>query len=127
MGVAVRPVRSSRDLAAFIDLPFRLHRDDPLWAPPLRAEVKAVLDRRKNPFFEHAEAEYFLARRGDRVVGRISAHVDYRFNEFQDNDWGMFGFFECEDDPEVAEALLEAAREWLRERGRDRMIGPLDF
>ena len=60
-------------------------------------------------------------------MGRISAHVDHHFNEFQDNDWGLFGFFECEDDPEVAAALLDAARDWLRDRGRDRMVGPMDF
>jgi len=95
--------------------------------PPLISERKRHLDRRRNPFFQHADAEYWLARRDGRVVGRITAQVDQRFNEFQDNDWGMFGFFECEDDPEVATALLDVARQWLRERGRDHMIGPLDF
>ena len=61
------------------------------------------------------------------MVGRISAHIDHSFNEFQDNDWGLFGFFECENDPETARALLDAAEAWLRERGRDRMVGPMDF
>ena len=81
----------------------------------------------RNPFFKHAEAEYFLAWRDGRPVGRITAHVDRRFNEFQDNRWGLFGFFECEDDPETAHALLAAAEAWLRARGRDRMVGPMDF
>jgi GNAT superfamily N-acetyltransferase len=125
--LTVRPISGRRELRQFILLPFRLYEGVDQWVPPLISERKKHLDRRKNPYFQHAEAEYFLARRGGRVVGRISAQVDRRFNEIQGNDWGQFGFFECEDDPEVAAALLGAAREWLRERGRDHMIGPLDF
>jgi len=126
-GVDVRPVRSRRDLMRFIKLPWRLYRNEQHWVPPLLSERKKHLDRRRNAFFEHAEAEYFLAWRDGRPVGRITAHVDHRLNEFQDNDWGLFGFFECEDDAEVAGALLDAAEAWLRERGRDRMVGPMDF
>lgn len=125
--LTVRPVDGRRELREFILLPFRLYQEADNWVPPLISERKRHLDRRRNPFFQHADAEYFLARRGNKVVGRISAQIDYRFNEFQGNDWGMFGFFECEDEPEVAAALLDAAREWLRERGRDHMIGPLNF
>src|SRR3954452_13801796 len=127
MAVEVRPVRSRRDLMRFIKLPYRLYKGQPNWVPPLISERKKHLDREKNPFFEHAEAEYFLAWRDGTPAGRITAHVDQRFNEFQDNEWGLFGFFEAEDDPEVAKALLDAAAEWLRERGRDRMVGPMDF
>ena len=111
----------------FIKLPWELYRNERNWVPPLISERKKFLDRDKNPFFEHAEAEYFLAIRGGRTVGRIRAHVDRNFNEYQDNEWGMFGFFECERDPAIATALLEAAEGWLRDRGRDRMIGPMDF
>ncbi|MGB2851240.1 MAG: hypothetical protein WBC01_06190 [Solirubrobacterales bacterium] len=125
--LTVRPVAGRRELREFILLPFRLYEGVEQWVPPLISERKRHLDRRKNPFFDHAEAEYFLARRGDRIVGRISAQVDRRFNEIHGNDWGQFGFFECENDPEVAVALLDSARDWLRERGRDQMIGPLDF
>jgi GNAT superfamily N-acetyltransferase len=127
VSLEVRPVRSRRELMRFIKLPWRIYRNEPLWVPPLVSERKRHLDRDRNPFFEHAEAEYFLAWRDDEPVGRISAHVDQRFNEFQDNDWGMFGFFECEEDHITANALLEAAEGWLRDRGRDRMVGPMDF
>jgi len=127
VSVEVRPVESRRDLTRFIKLPWRLYRNESLWVPPLISERRKFLDRNRNPFFEHAEAQYFLAWRGREPVGRISAHVDQRFNEFQQNDWGLFGFFETEDDPEVAGALLETAEAWLRERGRDRMVGPMDF
>jgi GNAT superfamily N-acetyltransferase len=127
MSIEIRPVSSRRELSTFIKLPWRLYRDEPNWVPPLLMDVKKRLDRKKNPFFEHAEAQYFLAYRDGQAIGRISAHIDQNFNEFQDNEWGLFGWFECEDDPEVARALLNAAETWLRERGRDRMVGPMDF
>ena len=125
--VEVRPVRTRRELKAFIRLPWALYEGIANWVPPLISERKRFLDKTKNAFFEHAEAEYFLAWRGRSPVGRITAHVDHRFNDFQDNRWGMFGFFECEDDPQTAGALLDAAEQWLRERNRDRLIGPFDF
>jgi GNAT superfamily N-acetyltransferase len=127
VSVEVRSVSSKRELDTFVKLPFRLYSAQPNWVAPLIFERKRFLDRSKNPFFQHAEAEYFLAYRDGRAVGRITAQVDRNFNEFQGNDWGMFGFFECEDDPEAAAALLSAAETWLRERGRDHMVGPMDF
>jgi GNAT superfamily N-acetyltransferase len=127
MSVEVRPVHTRRELSTFIKLPWRLYRDAPNWVAPLVSELKKRVDQRKNPFFEHAEAQYFLAYRNGRPIGRISAHIDRNFNEFQDNEWGLFGWFECEDDAEAARALLNAAEGWLRERGRDRMVGPMDF
>lgn len=127
LAVQVRPVAGRRELNAFVKLPWRLYRNEPRWVAPLLIDVKRRLDRTRNPFFTHAEAEYFLAWRGKRVVGRITAHVDRNLNEFQDNRWGLFGWFECEDDPEAARALLDAAEAWLRERQCDRMVGPMDF
>ncbi|HUA72989.1 MAG TPA: hypothetical protein VMA96_17970 [Solirubrobacteraceae bacterium] len=123
----IRPVASKRDLNTFIKLPWRLYRNEPNWVPPLLLDRKRFFDRERNPFFKHAEVEFFLAWRGDEPVGRITAHIDRRFNEFQHHDWGMFGFFECENDPEVANALLSQAEDWLRARGRDRMVGPMNF
>lgn len=127
MKVEVRPVRSRSDLNTFIKLPWRLYRNERNWVAPLLMDVKKRLDQKKNPFFKHTEAQYFLAYRGSEPVGRISAHIDRNLNEFQDNEWGLFGWFECEDDPEAARALLATAEQWLRERGRDRMVGPMDF
>ena len=127
MSLEVRPVGSSGELKRFIRLPWRIYRNEPRWIPPLIFERKNFLDRDKNPYFEHAEAEYFVAWRDGKPVGRITAQVDHAFNDFHDNRWGMFGFFECEDDPEAAKALLDTAASWLTERGRDRMVGPMDF
>jgi len=127
MPVEIKPARSKREIKAFIRFPFDLYRSEPLWVAPLNSERRKMLDRSSNPFFEHAEAEYLTAWRDGRMVGRMSAHVDNNLNEFQDNRWGLFGFFECEDDQEAADALLKAGAEWLKERGRDRMIGPMSF
>ncbi|MCA1656631.1 MAG: hypothetical protein LC713_02805, partial [Actinobacteria bacterium] len=127
MSLEVRPVTDKRDLKRFIRLPFELYLNEPRWVPPLIADVSKRLDQTKNPFFAHAEAQYFLAWRDGRPVGRISAHVDHHFNDHQQNDWGLWGFFESEDDPTTAAALLDAAGAWLHERGRDRMVGPMDF
>jgi GNAT superfamily N-acetyltransferase len=126
-GVRVTPVSGRADLKAFIDLPFRLHANRPLWTPPLKLERRMFLTRRLNPFFSHGEAEYFLAWKDGRVVGRITAQVNDAFNEYQQKDWGWFGFLEFEDDQEVVDALLAAAETWCRARGKDRMVGPASF
>src|SRR5262249_31213338 len=126
MALDVRPVRGWRDLRAFVALPFRLHAGT-TWIPPLKLERYAFLRRRLNPYFKHGEAEYFLARRGERVVGRITAQIDHAFNEFHQVRWGMFGFLELEDDAEALDGLLAAAEGWLRARGCERMVGPMDF
>ncbi len=125
--VEVRAVRGLRDLRRFIDVPFRVHANHPLWVPPLRLERWMFLARRMNPYFSHGEAEYFLVRRDGRVVGRISAQINYAFNETHDCRWGWFGFLEIEEDAEALHALLDAAEGWLRERGCERMVGPADF
>jgi GNAT superfamily N-acetyltransferase len=127
MPLEIRPVATRGELATFIKLPWRLYRNEPNWVAPLLMDLKKRLDQKKNPFFKHAQAQYFLAYRDGRAIGRISAHIDDNFNKFQENSWGLFGWFECEDDPEAARALLDAAEAWLRERGRDRMVGPMDF
>jgi GNAT superfamily N-acetyltransferase len=127
VAVEVRAVSGRRDLTRFIDLPFALHANHPQWVPPLKLERRLFLSRRANAFFSHGEAEYFLAWRDGRVVGRASAQVNHAFNDYQQKNWGWFGFLEFESDPEVLRALLEAAAGWLRERGKERMVGPASF
>ena len=127
MSVEVRPVGSRADRREFVELPFRLHATGTPWIPPLRIERRVFLNRHLNAYFKHGDAQLFLARRHGRVVGRISAQVDRNFNAFHDNAWGMFGFLETEEDPEALRGLLNAAAAWLRLRGRDRMVGPMDF
>ena len=93
----------------------------------MRRDVKLLLDRRKNPFFDHAEADYFLAERDGTVVGRIAAISNRLHNEFQNENIGFFGFFESINDPAVATALLDAAAAWVRSRGHDLIRGPASF
>jgi GNAT superfamily N-acetyltransferase len=126
MPVEVRPVQTRGDLTRFIKLPYGLHEGTP-WVPPLLFERRQFLDRGKNPYFQHAEAEYFLAWRDGEPVGRITAQVDRRWDEFQGGNDGQFGFIDAVDDPEVFGALLDTAEGWVRERGRERLIGPMDF
>ena len=98
-----------------------------MWVPPLRRDVALLLDRTKNPFFEHGEAEYFLAERAGTVVGRIAAISNRLHNEVHGDKVGFFGFFESERDPDVAEALFATASAWLGTRGFDTMRGPASF
>ncbi len=127
MSVAVQPVESRRDLKEFIELPYRLHSTSGVWVPPLRLERRLFLNRRFNAFFSHGDAQLFVARRDGRVVGRISAQYDDNFNAFHGNRWGMFGFLELEDAPDILPPLLEAAWTWLRAHRCDHAIGPMDF
>jgi GNAT superfamily N-acetyltransferase len=125
--IDVSAVRGKADLKAFVDFPYELYDKSSNWVPPLKMDIKDQLNPKKNPWFEHAEAEFFLARRAGKVVGRISAHIDHNFNEFQGNDWGLFGWFECINDEAVASALYDCAAAWLKDRGRDRMVGPFSY
>ena len=127
MSLEIRAVASHRELREFIELPYRLHSTSPQWVPPLRLERRFFLSRKHNAFFRHGDARYFLAWRDGRVVGRVSAQIDHAYNAYHGDATGMFGFLELEDDPEALHGLLEAAAGWLRSRGRDRMIGPMDF
>src|ERR671921_1196626 len=127
MSLVVRPVSGWRDRREFVELPYRLHSTSGVWVPPLRLERHLFLLRSQNAFFTHGDAQLFLAWRDGRVVGRISAQYDDNFNAYHDNRWGMFGFLELEDDPEILPPLLDAAEQWLLSQGRDHMVGPMDF
>ncbi|HEX3736056.1 MAG TPA: hypothetical protein VHV53_00815 [Solirubrobacterales bacterium] len=126
MAVEITTVKGRRQVGEFIDLPFRLHAGTP-WVTPLKLERRLFLDRKLNAYFKHGEAEYFLARRDGRVVGRITAQIDFAYNRFHGTRTGMFGFLEFEDDPAILGALLAAAEGWLRARGCAQMLGPMDF
>ncbi|MBA3747371.1 MAG: hypothetical protein H0W96_07725 [Solirubrobacterales bacterium] len=126
-GVEVRAVGSRRDWREFVELPYRLHATSQQWVPPIRLERRLFHSRRINAYFKHAEAQEFVARRGTRVVGRVSAQVDSAYDDQHGPGTGMFGFLELEDDAEVARALLDTARVWLTSRGRSHMIGPMDY
>ena len=123
-GVEIVAVQDKRSWAQFVDLPYRLYRHHPYWVPPLRMAQKELLNTRKHPFYEHADVQFFLARRDGQVCGRVAAIIARNFNAFQHEDAGFFGFFESVEDLEVTRALMESARNWLRERGTKVIRGP---
>lgn len=110
----------------FIKVPWSLYASDPCWVPPLLVERKWHLSE-KNPYFKHAEFQAWIARRGDRMVGRISAQVDQLHLQQHNDATGFFGFLEAEDNAETFHALLQAAEEWLREKGMQRIRGPFSL
>ena len=122
----VVPVVGSRDLARFIRLPHHIYRDDPNWVAPLDSDERTRLTPGKNPFFEHAEASYFLAREGGRDMGRVAASVDRNHDAYHGERQAGFGFFEAESEA-AAHALLETAQRWGRERGARVMRGTMNF
>lgn len=129
--LSIDPVTSRRDRTAFIELAYRLNADDPNWVAPLRMDVRELLDEKKNPFFEHARMQLFLARRGGRVVGRISAHIDFLQHTLPPEQGmgpgvGNWGLFEAEDEAAAA-ALIDAAEDWLRAQGMSRVLAPLSL
>jgi GNAT superfamily N-acetyltransferase len=126
-GLAITPEAGRRDRRAFLDLPWRLYRGHPTWVGPLRMSDRHLTDRKRNPFFAHADAQHFLARRGRRVVGRVAAIENRLHNEFHGDRAGFFGFFDVEPDPEAARGLVEAARAWTEARGLSPMIGPVCY
>ncbi len=123
--VEIRPVASGADWAAFHALRPVLYRDDPAFVRPLAAEARLAIDPLRHPFWQHAERQAYLAERNGRVVGRVAAIIDRLHNQHYGDRTGFFGFFECEDDPEAARALLTTAAEWLSARGCDTIRGPV--
>ena len=121
----IEQISNKKDLEDFIRFPWKVYQGDRNWVPPLISEMKFLLGD-KNPFFRHAEAAYFLARRNGAVLGRIAAIVDRNHINIHREQCGFFGFFECLPDPAVAAGLLAAAAGWLRERDVDPMRGPLN-
>jgi GNAT superfamily N-acetyltransferase len=123
--VEIAPATRGRDLSRFIAFPYALHRDDPVWVPPLRMDVRTLLSPTKNPFFQHAEAQYYVGWADGRMVGRIAAITNDAHTREHGDRVGFYGFFEAVDDQTVADALFDAAARWLRDRGCDTMRGPM--
>jgi hypothetical protein len=130
-GITIRPVITKADRKAFVDLPFRLYKDNPNWVPPLKDEAMGLITPGKNPFFEHAVAQLFLAERDGTVVGRISASIDHMWTPMAADkgggaDSGNWGYLDAEDKA-VADLLIAAAEDWLRGKGVKRALGPISM
>ncbi|QEG37066.1 GNAT family protein [Bythopirellula goksoeyrii] len=124
---SIHAVTTRRDVAEFIDLPKRIYQDDANWVAPLDMQVREFLDPRRHPFFRHGRAQAFLAQREGKTVGRIVVSDDPAYNRAHGTNVGCFGMFESIDDFRTSRALLDRASAWLRSRGRNQLMGPIDF
>ena len=122
----IRPVSTKQERKAFVDFVWEVYRDDPAWIPPLKTEVHALLDPKKNPWFGHGRAALFLATRAGRIVGRISAQVDDLVQVHMESGLGQWGLFEALDG-DVAAALIAHAEQWLRAEGMTKAHGPISI
>ena len=124
---AIRPVQTRQDLKAFIDLPYHLYRADPVWVPPLRSDQEAQFDPKRNPLLEHCEWQLFLLENDGTLTGRIMVMIDRLAVDYWKQPIGLFGYFECVHDATSAQLLLNAARDWLRQRSMRILRGPWTF
>src|SRR6476620_5923328 len=124
--LTIRPVRTKKDQKAFVDFAWEVYKDDPAWVPPLKDEVHGLITPGKNPWFEHARAELWLAERGGEVVGRISAQVDQLVQDEMGRGTGNWGMYEALD-TEASAALIATAEDWLRKQGMKRALGPISL
>ena len=124
-GIEIVAVEGGSELKEFVDLPWRIYAGYPNWVPPLKEEVRRMLDPRRHPFWEFSERILFLARRGSETVGRIAGIIDGHYNQFHGEKMGIWGFFECAEDPEAAAALFSSVDTWALQKGMTFMRGPL--
>lgn len=124
--VIIKKVTTDKELKEFIKCQWNFYREDPYWVPPLIVDRMDLFNKKKNPFFQHAEMDMFLAFKNKEIVGRIAAITNQNHNDFQEDNNGFFGFFESVDDQAVANALFDTVIEWLREKGKDGMMGPMN-
>ena len=119
--------QNKSQLNKFVSFPYRLYSGHPQWVPPIWIDVNTQLNRQKHPFYEHSEADYYMAVRDGKVVGRIAALVNKNYNRCHGSRQGQFYLFECENDPEAAGELFNRVFEWCRERKLDRIVGPKGY
>lgn len=113
-----------RDVQQFVNFPFTLYRECPLWVPPLRGDAAAILNRRQHPFYAHSDADFFLVEDNGQALGRIAALENRRYNNYRGSKTAFFGYFDAVNDPETACLLFAAVFEWARRRGLEDVIGP---
>lgn len=125
--VEIRKITTKAEISEFIDFRTRLYKDDPCAVPYLVMDEEETLSNTKNAAFEFCEAEYFMAYRDGKVVGRVAAIINNKANELWGKKNVRFGYFDFIDDLEVSKALLDAVRQYGKERGMDTIIGPMGF
>jgi len=125
--IIVKEVRSRAELREFIYLPAKIHKGEANWLPPLYSDEWHLFDKKKNRSYSYSDAEFFLAWKDNKPVGRIMTLINNRYNEIKKEKNGRFSFMECYNDREVFHALITKAEEWLRNRGMEKIVGPMGF
>lgn len=125
--VEIQEAVTKKEIKQFIKFPWAVYKDYPHWVPPLMFDMKNRFNRKKDPFFEFGEAAFFLAKRDGKVVGRVTAHTNSRHDEYHNRKDGFFGYYECLNDNEASQALMKAAEDWLRKKGKTKIIGPENY
>ena len=126
-GITIEQVKDKKQFSEFLNLPWKIYKNDPYWVPLLISDLKSMFDKNKNPFFKHAEIASFLSRKNGELVGRIVAIIDRNHNEFHSEKTGFFGFFECINEYEIAKSLFDTAKKWVKEKGMTLLRGPTNF
>ncbi len=124
--IEIKTIQDSRGKKSFLSLPWQIYTGDPYWVPPFLPDVEFLLNTHKNPFYEHAKIELFLAYKDRKPVGRIAAIIDKNYNDYHQEKTGWFGFFETINNSETVKALLDAVRNWLAKQGMKIMRGPVN-
>ncbi len=122
--ITVKPISNKKDKKDFIKFQWEIYKDHPYWVPPLLMERYKLIDKKNNPFYKHSEAEFFIARINDKIVGRIGAIINHNHNQEHNENIGFFGFFECIKKQDVANALFDEVKNWLKQRGVGTVRGP---
>ena len=125
--INITPVRTKKELNIFITLPYSIYKNDPNWVAPLRSEMKGQFDRIKNPLLDHCEYELFLLWDDAKPIGRVAAFIDTLAVDYWHEKIGLFGYYECPDNPAASKLLLDTASLWLRQKGMTAMRGPWSF
>ena len=125
--LVIKSVETTEDRKALLSFPWTVYKDDPFWVPPIFSERMHFTDPEKNPFFQHAEAQFYMALRGEEIVGTIAVFTNHRHNEYQNENIAFFGFFEVLEDYEAAEQLFKTAEAWAKEKGHTALRGPAQW
>jgi GNAT superfamily N-acetyltransferase len=125
--VVVREVATRKDKREFIYLPSKVHKNDPNWLPPIYLDEWELFNEKKNKSYKYAHTVLYLAYRGKRVVGRIMGIISWRYNEIHNENHGRFCFLECYEDQQVVHALIIQVESWAKQKGMEKLVGPLGF
>ena len=125
--ITIVPVETKKQRAKFIDFPHDLYEGDPNYVPELFVAQDDMLNPAKHPFYKHSSVQLFLAYQDDKIVGRIAAIYNTNHNQFNNVNEGQFGFFDCINDQEVADKLFQAAEEWVKQKGANNIVGPINL